>query len=128
MIPSVGVKEGKAVLCHSSGKRPPTVVKEEDRLIVTGMLQESKERGKRRRSLNVGSKIVRDNFFMKKNENEKKEQEMRYIECRGLRFCPERRKYYDRDASSARAIAGLRCLRLKGLGRPSIFTRAGHCK
>jgi len=128
----VGIREGKAVLCHSKGKRPP-VVKEEDKGIVTRMLQESKERGKRRRSWNVGSKMVGDNCLVKKEKGQKekkkeKEQEMRYIECRGLRFCPEMRKYYDRDASSARAIAGLRCLKLRGLGRPSIFTRAGHGK
>jgi hypothetical protein len=77
--------------------------------------------------------MVGDNCLVKKEKGQKekkkeKEQEMRYIECRGLRFCPEMRKYYDRDASSARAIAGLRCLKLKGLGRPSIFTRAGHGK
>jgi len=125
----VGIREGKAVLCHSKGKRPP-VVKEEDKGTVTRMLQESKERGKRRRSWNVGSKMVGDNCFAKKEKikKEKKDKEMRYIECRGLRFCPEMRKYYDRDASSARAIAGLRCLRLRGLGRPSVFTRAGHGK
>ena len=131
----IGIKEGgeEAVLCHSRGKRPPPV-KEEDRAIVTRMLQESKERGKRRRSWNTGSKMAGNNCLVtKKEENEndkdkKKKEEMRYIECRGLRFCPERRKHYDRDASSARAIAGLRCLRLKGLGRPTQFTRAGHCK
>jgi len=125
----VGIREGKAVLCHSKGKRPP-VVKEEDKGIVTRMLQESKERGKRRRSWNVGSKMIGDICLAKKEKikKEKKDEEMRYIECRGLRFCPEMRKYYDRDASSARAIAGLRCLRLRGLGRPSVFTRAGHGK
>ena len=32
--------------------------------------------------------------------------------------------YYDRDEASARAIAGLRCLELQGLGRPTIFRLA----
>ena len=125
----IGVKEGKAVLSHSKGKRPPTV-KEEYKAIVTRMLEESKERGKRRRSWNTGSKMSGGgNFEWKKaDKKKKKEEEMRYIECRGLRFCPEMRKHYDRDASSARAIAGLRCLNLKGLGRPTVFTRAGHSK
>ena len=49
---------------------------------------------------------------------------IRHIECRGLRFCPERRMYYDRDGASARAIAGLRCLKLQGLGRPTAFRPA----
>jgi hypothetical protein len=43
-----------------------------------------------------------------------------------LRFCPKRRMYYDRDEGSARAIAGLRCLRLQGLGRPSCFSHRPH--
>jgi hypothetical protein len=121
----IGIEEGKAVLSHSKGKRPPTV-KEKDKAIVTRMSEESKKRGKRRRSWSTGSKMVEDKFRYEKDKKQKKEEEMRYIECRGLRFCPERRKYYDRDASSARAIAGLRCLKLRGLGRPTAFTRAGH--
>jgi hypothetical protein len=32
-----------------------------------------------------------------------------------------RPEYFDRDQSSARAIAGLRCIKLSGLGRPSAF-------
>jgi hypothetical protein len=68
------------------------------------------------------------NRYEATQRRKKRDAEMRYIECRGLRFCPERRKHYDRDASSARAIAGLRCLKLKGFGRPTIFTRAGHVK
>ena len=44
--------------------------------------------------------------------------------CRGLLFCPEKSKYYDRDGASAQAIAGLRVLKLKGMGRPSAFRRA----
>ncbi len=48
---------------------------------------------------------------------------LRYTECRGLRFCT-RRMYYDRDVASARAIAGFRCLEMRGLRRPSIFTPA----
>jgi hypothetical protein len=49
---------------------------------------------------------------------------IRYAVCRGLLFCPEKSKYYDRDGASAHAIAGLRVLKLKGLGRPSAFRRA----
>jgi hypothetical protein len=55
------------------------------------------------------------------HQKPKKEYKLRYPECRGLRFCPERRMYYDRDEASARAIAGLRCLALQGKGRPSAF-------
>jgi hypothetical protein len=47
----------------------------------------------------------------------------RHMECRGLRFCTETRMFYDRDEASARAIAGLRCIKLLGLGRPTVFSR-----
>ena len=48
---------------------------------------------------------------------------LRYPEVRGLRFCPERRMFYDRDEASAEAIAGLRILELQGHGRPTAFRR-----
>ena len=47
----------------------------------------------------------------------------RHIAVRGLLFCPESRMFFARDDESARAIAGLRCIRLAGLGRPSAFRR-----
>ena len=47
----------------------------------------------------------------------------RHIDVRGLLFCPENRMFFVRDDESARAIAGLRCIRLAGLGRPSAFRR-----
>ena len=50
-------------------------------------------------------------------------QKIRHVEVRGLLFCPEKRMYFDRDESSARAIAGLRCIKLQGLGRPTAFRR-----
>jgi len=124
-IAYLGVRDGEPVLCHSKGKRPP-VVKKEDETIVSRMIKESKERRKRRTSWNRGSAMTSDAVYVKREQKKCKEYEMRYLECRGLRFCPERSKYYDRDASSARAIAGLRCLKLKGFRRPVMFTRAGH--
>jgi len=48
---------------------------------------------------------------------------VRHIDVRGLLFCPERRMYFDRDEQSARAIAGLRCIKLAGLGRPTAFRK-----
>lgn len=50
--------------------------------------------------------------------------ELRYRECRGLRFCPDCRMYFDRDASSAKAIMGLMCMQLRGEPRPAAFARA----
>ena len=47
--------------------------------------------------------------------------ELRHIEVRGLLFCQETCMFFDRDERSARAIAGLRCIKLAGFGRPSAF-------
>ena len=53
----------------------------------------------------------------------KKKSEARYPEVRGLRFCPERRLYLDRDRESAVAIARLRTLELLGKPRPAPFVK-----
>ncbi len=53
----------------------------------------------------------------------KKKREARYPEVRGLRFCPERRLYLDRDRESAVAIARLRTLELLGKPRPAPFVK-----
>ncbi len=58
-----------------------------------------------------------------KEEKNSKDAE-RYPEVRGLRFCPERRLYLDRDRESAVAIARLRTLELLGKLRPSPFHRS----
>ncbi len=48
----------------------------------------------------------------------------RYPEVRGLRFSPESSMYFDRDRSAALTIARLRCMELRGLGRPLPFDRS----
>jgi hypothetical protein len=49
---------------------------------------------------------------------------LRYPEVRGLRFSPEQRKHLDRDRQAALTIARLRCMELRGLGRPSAFAHS----
>lgn len=49
---------------------------------------------------------------------------LRYLEMRGLRFCPERRLYLDRDREAARTIARLCATALLGLPRPAVFHRS----
>ena len=49
---------------------------------------------------------------------------LRYSEMRGLRFCPERRLYLDRDREAARTIARLCATALIGLPRPAVFHRS----
>ena len=51
----------------------------------------------------------------------KKIRPLRYPEIRGLRFCPERRMYFDRDQSASLTIARLRTQELIGGLRPAPF-------
>lgn len=51
-------------------------------------------------------------------EYQKPEKSFRYPEVRGLRFCPECRKYRDRDIEAALTIGLYQVLETKGLGRP----------
>jgi hypothetical protein len=50
--------------------------------------------------------------------------EVLYPVIRGLRFCPETRKYHNRDGSSALTIGRLHCLRVLGQPRPEPFSRS----
>ena len=50
--------------------------------------------------------------------------DQRYPEVRGLRFCPEKRLYLDRDRESAITIARLRTQALLGRKRPAPFHRS----
>lgn len=59
-----------------------------------------------------------------KQENEKQDEETRYPEVRGLRFCPEDRKFRDRDVQAALTIARLCCMTSTGQGRPLPFCRS----
>jgi hypothetical protein len=43
---------------------------------------------------------------------------------RGLRFCPERRLYLDRDREAARTIARLCRTEMLGLPRPAVFSKS----
>ena len=126
---------GRVVMGHTSGRYAP-VVPQAHQSRVHDMKRLQKERHRMRRG---GSAVVEPEV------NNNNDDTTRYPECRGsarsapgrlcrqLRFCPERRMYFDaryarlggyatyRDAGSARAIAGLACIRLSGRGRPSLF-------
>lgn len=65
-----------------------------------------------------GHKAIND--CEKKKSNDK----TRYPEVRGLRFCPEDRKFRDRDVEAALTIGRLCCMKLQGHGRPRPFCRA----
>ena len=112
---------GKEFLQHTRARQPPFVppadVEAEERRAL-----ERKDKAKRRRG---GVGVVAAPLAPETiAEEEEKKKRIRHAVCRGLLFCPEKSKYYDRDGASAQAIAGLRVLKLKGMGRPSAFRRA----
>ena len=113
--------KGTEILCHTSRKCAPEVAPDE-RYLLQRLRQSVIEKNKRRRGGSTGAPDRLEGW----KTGGKEEGCSRYPECRGLRFCPKRRMYYDRDEGSARAIAGLRCLRLQGLGRPSCFSHRPH--
>jgi hypothetical protein len=115
-------------LCHCvAGKQPPLVSPTApDRAATLAVVQTAAAKGKRRRGGASAASDYRWSPPVKDVEDEAKKkttkkEELRYPACRGLRFCPERRMFYDRDESSAVAIAGLRRLELLGFGRPTAF-------
>ena len=70
-----------------------------------------------------GASEEKENVATEVDGKKKKNSEARYPEVRGLRFCPERRLYLDRDRESAVAIARLRTLELLGKPRPAPFVK-----
>lgn len=121
--------DGKEWLDHCSGKRSP-FVKDEDKSMVEAANTVAAVKARLRRggsssgldpAINPATGLRRDRDDHQQ-QTKKRDTRLRYPECRGLRFCPERRMYFDRDEASARAIAGLRCLALQGKGRPSAFS------
>lgn len=61
----------------------------------------------------------------RKGEMEQSERTQRYPEVRGLRFCPERRKFVGRDVEAAITIGRLRMFELLNPGlRPKPFCRS----
>jgi hypothetical protein len=111
--------KGKEFLQHTSARYPP-LVPESDVEAEERRNQEKKNKAKRRRGGRIEAPLAQETRI----DEEEKKKRIRHAVCRGLLFCPETSMYCDRDESSARAIAGLRVLKLRGLGRPSAFRRA----
>ena len=110
---------GKEFLYHTAGKGAPFVKKEED---LEGVLKKRAE-NKIKASMRRGGRGFNVPLAPTSIADARDAKMTRHIDVRGLLFCPERRMFFARDDESARAIAGLRCIRLSGLGRPSAFRR-----
>jgi hypothetical protein len=108
-------RAGKEFLHHIAGKGAPFVGKHEDIEFVLKKRAENKLKAKIRK----GGVLTLLQVPLAPRDAKM----TRHIDVRGLLFCPERRMFFDRDGESARAIAGLRCIRLSGRGRPSAFRR-----
>jgi hypothetical protein len=108
---------GKEFLQHTAARYAPYVPEPEVEF-EKKKAQDKKDKAKRRRG---GGNCNVPLAPPTRVEEEEKKERIRHSVCRGLLFCPETSMYYDRDESSARAIAGLRVLKLRGLGRPTAF-------
>ena len=100
--------DGKESLVHTAAKMTPRVTGDDSRHV-----RACRER--------ASAKAVRRRGGQGRDVARRSGKEGSYPVCRGLQFCTERRMFFDRDESSARAIAGLRCLERNGLGRPAAF-------
>ena len=143
---------GKEYLQHSTSKNPPAV-KESFLLNIFQKEGAVESVTRRKAELKLKAKIRRSSLAAVKKEMERggrsyyygeqgiveprsavvqipqtsnnvdDARKVHHIIVRGLLFCPERCMYFDRDEQSARAIAGLRCIKLSGRGRPTAFRR-----
>jgi hypothetical protein len=112
-LPKEGVykwfdRDGKEFLCHTTAKRAPPVATD-DSCATEAARERISAKAKRRRGGSVNAPERKEGEQEARNWG--RNSVPRYIECRGLRFDPETRMFYDRDGASARAIAGLRCLK-----------------
>jgi hypothetical protein len=126
----VGVGKNSERLHHSKAKRPPEVSLDDPGAAeVQAVLKRAAAKAKHRRG---GSSAVSELRWSPEQREmvarEEKKEVLRFPACRGLRFCPERRMFYDRDEASAEAIAGLRRLELEGFGRPTAFRCSKRAK
>jgi hypothetical protein len=116
-------------LCHTTAKYGPVIGdgtsgRRKDLAATKAVLQDTGAKAVRRRggALCGGDGHRSDGASDEDEEKKKrKKQPLRYPMVRGLRFCPERRMFYDRDEASAIAIGGLRRLEMEGKGRPTAF-------
>ena len=112
--------DGKEFLHHTTGKKAPAVKENENEAFVLKKRADNKLKAKKQRG---GGGLSVPLAAAMNPESARDAQMTCHIDVRGLLFCPERRMFFDRDNESARAIAGLRCIRLSGLGRPTAFRR-----
>ena len=98
-------------LCHTADKYMPVIHDDAvDAAAAKTAMERASAKAKRRRGGSDVSSRTLSHVY--EGANEKKPIIMRYPERRGLRFCTEKRMFFDRDETSAIAIAGLRRLEL----------------
>jgi hypothetical protein len=116
----VAVVDGKphVTMRHTTARYTP-VVREEDREAFNQWQRERRAMASKRR----GGNGLPKKPFWPVQLGPKKEKKQRYPECRGLRFCPETRMFFDRDLCSAMNIGKLRVLELLRRARPTHFCR-----
>jgi len=106
--------DNTVIVGHCPGKDPPTVP-----MAIRPQYEVVRESTKRKNKARRGG----TNFTQPQYINANPFVPTRYIEVRSLRFCPELRKYVDRDTESSITIAKLRVLEILGIPRPQVFCR-----
>ena len=111
-------EHGKLSMDHTSAKYPPLVPQERLAAFEKYKIARAKKERDRKRGW-----LILDNEGDNDNDANGDQKAACYPEVRGLRFCPERRKYVGRDVEAAITIGRLRMFQiLKGL-RPEPFCR-----
>jgi hypothetical protein len=107
--------DGKTTAVRSyKGKYAPSIP-DEEKQGVQKWQDRIANRAKKRRGGSVPVEACREEWSTYRRQT--------YPEVRGLRFCPEMRKFVDRDVAAAGTIARLRVHSLLGLARPVPFAR-----
>jgi hypothetical protein len=105
-------------LGHVAGKTMPKVPDSLVDAVKADAVAKKEKKKKRKANADVDS----DSGLWKKKTTKKVD--VRFPEVGGLRFCPERRLFLNRDLEAACTIARLRVLELTGKARPLPFWRA----
>ena len=110
-VRSVDSKNKVNTLGHTSDNTTP-YVSDDDVEMIRNYNHYLKEKGKRRRG---GSSS--------EDYNDDESKRLRYPEIRGLRFCQETSKFYDRDLKASLTIGRLCVCKLQGIDIPYPFNR-----
>ena len=119
----------KEQLRHTAARYAPLASTDEEARQIDAYMARRRHKDRMRR----GAVSVHDERLLKGGDactvrhqaaNKHEKRMRRHPEVRGLRFCPESGKFYDRDAKAAVTVGRLCVMKLTGAGRPAPFCRS----